>query len=266
MPTDVLVESLRERTRSVLWWTLGLVLLIAVTIAFYPSIRDDPALSDYAKDLPESLRALFAGGELDLASPTGYLNSQIFALTAPLVLLIFAIGAGSWAVAGEEERGTLELVLAHPVRRRDFVVQRFLALGVLVAVLGIALLAAVAVGSVLVNLDIAFGRLLAASVSVALLALVFGSLALAAGAIRPGRAQAIAISAGAAVIAWLLDGLGQAVDALDAWRPLSPYYQALGQNPLRDGPPWGGWSILAIATLVLIVLGAIGLERRDIRQ
>jgi len=266
MPTDVLVESLRERTRSVLWWTLGLVLLIAVTIAFYPSIRDDPALSDYAKDLPESLRALFVGGELDLASPTGYLNSQIFALTAPLVLLIFSIGAGSWAVAGEEERGTLELVLAHPVRRRDFVVQRFLALGVLVAVLGIALLAAVAVGSVLVNLDIAFGRLLAASVSVALLALVFGSLALAAGAIRPGRAQAIAISAGVAVIAWLLDGLGQAVDALDAWRPLSPYYQALGQNPLRDGAPWGGWSILAIATLVLIVLGAIGLERRDIRQ
>lgn len=175
MPTDVLVESLRERARSVLWWTLGLVLLIAVTIAFYPSIRDDPALSDYAKDLPESLRALFAGGELDLASPTGYLNSQIFALTAPLVLLIFSIGAGSWAVAGEEERGTLELVLAHPVRRREYVVQRFLALGVLVAVLGIALLAAVAVGSVLVNLDIAFGRLLAASVSVALLALVFGS-------------------------------------------------------------------------------------------
>lgn len=266
MPTDVLVESLRERMRSVLWWTLGLVLLIAVTIAFYPSVRDDPALSDYAKDLPESLRALFAGGELDLASPTGYLNSQVFALTAPLVLLIFAIGAGSWAVAGEEERGTLELVVAHPVHRRDYVVQRFFALAVLVGVLGIALLAAVAVGSVLVDLDIAFGRLVAASVSVALLALVFGSLALAAGAIRPGRAQAIAISAGAAVIAWLLDGLGQAVDALDAWRPLSPYYQALGQNPLRDGAPWGGWSILAIATLVLILFGAIGLERRDIRQ
>jgi ABC-2 type transport system permease protein len=266
MPTDVLVEALRERGRALVWWVLGLVLLLAVTIAFYPSIRDDPALSDYAKDLPESLRALFAGGELDLASPTGYLNSQIFALTAPLVVLIFAIGAGSGAVAGEEERGTLDLLLAHPVRRRDYVVQRALALSVLVATLGATLLAVVALGARLVDLDISFGRLAAASFSVTLLGIFFGSLALAAGAVRPGRAQAIAVSAGTAVVAWLLDGLGQAVGALDAWRPLSPYYQALGQSPLREGPPWGGWATLGIATLVVVVAGATGLERRDTRQ
>ena len=74
---------------------------------------------------------------------------------APLVLFIFAIGAGSGAVAGEEETGTLDLLLAHPLRRRDYVVQRFLALAVLVAALGIVLLAAVALGSLAVNLEIA---------------------------------------------------------------------------------------------------------------
>ena len=265
MPVDVLSQALRERTRSLSWWALGLALLIAVNIAFYPSIRDDRALSDYAKDLPESLRALFAGGELDLVSPAGYLNSQIFALMAPLVLLIFSIGAGSGAVAGEEEKGTLDLVLAHPVRRRDYVVQRSVALGVLVLVLAATLLVAVAIGSRLVDLDIGFGRLVAASVSVGLLAILFGSLALAVGAVRPGRASAVAISAGIAVVAWLLDGLGQAVDALDAWRPLSPYYQALGRNPLREGAPWSGWAILAIATAVIVAVGVIGLERRDTR-
>ena len=49
MPTEVLVETLRERLRSLLWWTLGLTATIALTVAFYPSIRDDPALSDYAQ-------------------------------------------------------------------------------------------------------------------------------------------------------------------------------------------------------------------------
>jgi hypothetical protein len=53
---------------------------------------------------------------------------------------------------------------------------------------------------------------------------------------------------------------------LEPWRPLSPYYQALGQNPLRNGAPWSGWAVLALATLALAVVGAIGLERRDIRQ
>jgi ABC-2 type transport system permease protein len=266
MPTEVLAEALKERRRSILWWVLGVAALVALTVAFYPSVRDDPALSDYAEDLPESLRGLFAGGELDLASPTGYLNSQIFSLMAPLILLIFAIGAGAGAVAGEEERGTLDLVLAHPVRRRDYVLQRFLALLVLVAVLALALLSTVAVGSWLVDLEIGFGKLLAASVSVGLLALLFGAVALAAGAIRPGRARAIAVAAGVAVAAWLLDGLGQAVAALDGWRPVSPYYQAIGTGPLREGAPWTGWGILAAATAVLVVAAAAGLERRDARQ
>lgn len=266
MQTEVLVETLRERRRSLVWWTLGLVGLIGVTVAFYPSIRDDPALSDYAKDLPESLRALFAGGELDLASPAGYLNSQVFALTAPLVFFVFAIGAGSGGVAGEEERGTLDFLLAHPVRRWDWVVQRFLALGASVAALTGVLLASVALGSRLVDLEIGFPKLLAASVSVGLLTLFFGTVALAVGALRPGRAQAIAVAAGLAVAAWLLDGLAQAVDVLDPVRALSPYYQALGRSPLREGAPWTGWAILVAATGALVVAAAAGLERRDLRQ
>lgn len=266
MPTEVLVETLRERRRSLLWWGLGLAALIALNVAFYPSIRDDPALSDYAKDLPESVRALFVGGELDIASPSGYLNSQIFALMAPLVMLIFTIGAGAGAVAGEEERGTLDLLLAHPLRRRDYVVQRFLALAALLAALTVTLLATVALGSRLVDLEIGFGKLAAASLSVALLALLFGATALAAGAVGPGRARAIAVAAGLAVAAWIFDGLAQAVDVLEPWRPLAPYYHALGQNPLREGAPWAGWAILAAATAALVACAAVGLERRGVRQ
>jgi ABC-2 type transport system permease protein len=266
MPTEVLVQSVRERGRSLLWWTLGIVGLVGVTVAFYPSIRGDAGLSNFGEDLPESLRALFVGGELDLASPVGYLNSQIYAALAPLLFLVFSIGAGAGAVAGEEERGALDLLLAEPVRRRDYVVQRFLALAALVAGLAVVLLATVALGSALVDLDIGFDKLLAASVSVALLAVLFGAVALAVGAIRPGRAAAIAAAAGLAVAAWLLDGLGQAVDALDPVRPLSPFYQALGRNPLRDGVPWTGWAVLLVGTLLLVVVAAVGLERRDVRQ
>jgi ABC-2 type transport system permease protein len=266
MPLEVLAETLRERRRTMLWWTLGLAALVALNVAFYPSVRDDPALSDYARDLPESVRALFAGGELDLASPTGYLNSQVFTLLAPLLLVIFAIGAGSAAVAGEEERGTLDLVLAHPIRRRNYVWQRFLALTVLLDALTTVLLATVALGSLAVDLEISFGKLAAASLSVGLLALLFAAVALAAGAIMPSRARAIAIAAGLAVAAWIFDGLARSVDALDAWRPLGPYYHALGRDPLREGAPWAGWAFLVAGTAIVAVLAAAGLERRDTRQ
>jgi ABC-2 type transport system permease protein len=265
MPLEVFAEGLRERRRSLLWWMLGLAALVTLNVAFYPSVRDDPALSDYARDLPESVRALLAGGELDLASPAGYLNSRIFALLAPLVVLIFAIGAGSSAVAGEEERGTLDLVLAHPIRRRDYVWQRLLAVTVLLGALTTVLLATVALGSLAVDFEISFGKLAAASVGVGLLALLFAAVALAAGAMMPGRARAIAIAAGLAVAAWIFDGLARSVDALDAWRPLGPYYHALGRDPLREGAPWSGWALLVAATAIVAVLAATGLERRDTR-
>jgi ABC-2 type transport system permease protein len=266
MPLEVFADALRERRRSLLWWTIGLAALVALNVAFYPSVRDDPALSGYAKDLPESVRALFAGGELDIASPAGYLNSRIFALMAPLLFLIVAIGAGSAAVAGEEERGTLELVLAHPVRRRDYVLQRFLALAVLLAALTTVLLATVALGSLAVDLEIGFGKLAVASLSVGLLALLFAAIALATGALAPGRARAIAVAGGLAVAAWIFDGLARSVDPLEGLRPLGPYYHALGQNPLREGAPSAGWALLIAAAAIASVLAAAGLERRDTRQ
>lgn len=266
MRTEVLAHALAERRRSLLWWSLGVLALVGLTVAFYPSIRDDPSINDYVDDLPESLRGLFAGGELDIASPAGYLNSQIYALMAPLVFLIFAVGAGSDAVAGEEERGILDFLLAQPLRRGGYVVQRLLALAILVVVLSLVLLATVELGSLAVDLEIGFENLVAASVSVALLALLFGTVALAAGSVRPGRSRAIAVAAGLAVASWLLDGLGQAVDALDPWRPLSPFYQAIGRNPLREGALWSGWGILLGVTLVAAAVALVGLSRRDLRQ
>lgn len=266
MAPELLAESLRSRRRSLVWWTLGIVALVALTVAFYPSVRDSSSLSDYGQDLPEGLRALFAGGELDISSPAGYLNSQIYALMAPLLLLVFSIGAGSGSVAGEEERGMLELLLAHPVRRRDYVLQRALSLLVVVGVLSLILLATVALGSLVVDLEIGFGKLVAATGSVALLSAFFGCLALAVGAVAPGRTRAIAVAAGLAAAAWIFDGLGQTVTALDGWRPISPYYQALGENPLREGVPWDGWALLICGIALLLVAAAAGLERRDVQQ
>ena len=266
MPTEILRETVWERRRSLLWWGLGLLGVIALNVAFYPSVRGDEALSDYAKDLPESVRALFAGGELDLASPVGYLNSQVFALTAPLLLTIFAIGAGAGAVAGEEERGTLDLLLAHPVRRREYVVQQWLAHLLLVGALTAVVLATVAIGSKLVDLEIGFWRVTSASVSVGLLAALFGAVALAFGALRPGRTRAIAVAAAVAAGSWIFDGLAQSVAALDGLRPLEPYYHAFGGSPLRDGAQWTGWAVLLAATLLLAAAAAAALERRDLRQ
>jgi ABC-2 type transport system permease protein len=266
MTAELIADSIRARRRSIAWWAFGIVAMVAVVVLLYPSVRDSGAgLDEYARELPEALRGLFTGGEIDMTSPIGYLNSQMFALMAPLLLIIFAIGFGSAAVAGEEEQGQLDLLLAHPVPRDRVVLARFAAMLALCACLSVVLCLSTAAGSLLVGLEIGLLPLLAVSLSVGLLAACFGSVAIVVGALRPGRGGAVAVSASVAIAAWLLDGLGQAVDALDAWRPISPFYRLIAANPLRDGMPWGGFAVVGATTLALAGLAVLALRRRDVQ-
>jgi ABC-2 type transport system permease protein len=266
MRAEVLREALTERRRFLAWWVVGLVAFVALQLVFYPSVRDATGLNDYSKDLSEAMRALFVGGETDLTSPVGYLNSQIFAFVGPLLLLIFAVGLGGGLIAGDEERGMLDYTLAQPVTRAALVGQRLAALAVATGLITLVLALTIAVVSPVFDLRIGFWNLLAASVSCGLLGLLYGALAIGFGALMPGRSRAMAIPGALAVAAWVLDGLAQAVEGLEPWRPLSPFYQALGHAPLRDGAPWGGWALLVAATVVVGGAAVLALQRRDIRQ
>lgn len=266
MNAEIILESSREHRRSLVWWGVGITLFIGINLVFYPSIRDSTGLSDYSKDMPEAVRALFVGGELDLTSPSGYLNSQIFALMAPTLLTIFAVSAGAAAIAGDEERGLLDLRLAQPVTRGSLVLQQFFWLVLGTLILAVVLAGTVALGSIPFDLTISFGKVVAATVSTALFALLFGALALAVGGTTPGKARAIAVAAAAATVSWVLDGLSKAVSWLDPFQDISPYYQAFGQNPLTNGAPWLGWTFLAAAIAVLVGVAVLGLSRRDVRQ
>jgi hypothetical protein len=63
--------------------------------------------------MPKAYKALFTVGGGDLSTPTGYLNTELMSLMAPLLVLLYAITAGANGIAGEEDRHTAP----RPVRR-----------------------------------------------------------------------------------------------------------------------------------------------------
>ena len=44
---SVLLKTLRDQRRSLGWWVLGMVTLISVTVAFYPSFSEAPEFDDW---------------------------------------------------------------------------------------------------------------------------------------------------------------------------------------------------------------------------
>lgn len=53
-----------------------------------------------------------------LARPRDHLDLYFNYMT--VIIGIFAVGAAAGLLAGDEERGTLDLILAHPVSRSSF--------------------------------------------------------------------------------------------------------------------------------------------------
>src|SRR5829696_3377359 len=108
----------RDQRRAHLAWATGIVAVMVVTAAFWPSIEGTDSFDDVIEDLPANLQALIGAREgVSLGTPAGYLNARVFATVLPVLLTVYGISRGARAVAGSEEDGTLELMLANPVSR-----------------------------------------------------------------------------------------------------------------------------------------------------
>jgi ABC-2 type transport system permease protein len=260
MLRSVLVKTIRDARRALVWWSLGMLGVVLLTVGFWPSVRDSPELERFARNAPDVLKA-FTGGELDFATPIGYLEARLFALIVPVLFLIYAIGAGARAIAGEEEAGTLDLLLSLPLSRARLVLEKAAALGLQLGALALVLLAFVVAAAALVSMDVSAARIGAAVVTAYLLAVAHGALALAIGAGTGKRAVALGIAASVAVAGYLLDGLAQFVDALEPWRVLSPFDWA--GHPLRNGLG-AGTAALAVAAVVAAAAALPLFARRDV--
>lgn len=264
MRAPVLARALRDLARSLVWWALGLVGLSAMMVGVYPSVRDNPAVSSIAENYPEALRELFSfGGGFDYSSPAGYLGIELFSFMVPLLLIIAAVATGAGGIAGEEDRGTMELLLANPLTRRRIVLEKAGAMVVEAALLGAVLWIALTAGAAIVGMEVSAMRIAAAVTAAALLAAAFGAVALLAGAALGRRGAAIGVTAALAVAAYLVNSLAGLVDALERLRPLTPFFHYEHPDPLRNGFAWGHLAVLAVIAVVAAVAAAIAFDRRD---
>jgi ABC-2 type transport system permease protein len=265
MLRNTFLRTLRDARRSLVWWSVGLIGLAALMIAVYPTVRDNPDLNELVQDYPEALKAFIAfGGEVDYASGAGYLGSELFSFMVPLLLTIASIGAGARAIAGEEERGTLELLLANPVSRGRLVVEKLAALIAEVALLAVVLWLALLVGAATVGMEVSAGHLAAATASAGLLAVAFGAIALLVGAATGSRGIAIGVAAAGAVAAYLVSSLAALVEFLEPIRSASPFYHYVASDPLRHGLGLGHVSFLLALAAAAAALAVFAFQRRNL--
>lgn len=259
----VIKWTLWQRRWSTFWWCVGIVGLIVLTLALYPTIRDQAAqLNKSFGSLSHSTLALFGG--TDFFSPVGYLNSQLIYFTVPLLLAILSIGLGNSLIGREEADTTLEALLARPVSRTRLLNAKAFA-GILnlffVTLVGTA---ATILLAKLVNMGIPLGFIGEACFACFMLVLTFGAVAFLLSATGRGRAASLGIAVVYAIGGYIIGSLSSTVHWLKDPSLIFPYHYYRTADILRGTFDWSSIFFFAAFTVGCGILAWLSFRRRDL--
>jgi ABC-2 type transport system permease protein len=259
---SVFAKGLRDQRWALVGWGFGVLLLVVVEAAVWPSMRDMPDLDKFLGNYPEAMRDLFNVQEMQTGP--GFMNAELFTLMLPMIFIFYGVSRGARMVAGEEEAGYLEAVLVTPVSTRSVLLQKAAALATGLLALGVVLAVVLAACSAVLGMGIDAPDILAGCLAMVMLGLEFGGFSLAIGAATGRRAWAIGLAGAAAVGAYILYALALIVDSVEPYGPLSPFHQALQNGPLAGAVPLAiAW--VALGAILVVAAALPAFDRRDLR-
>lgn len=264
MLRSVLLKTLRDQRRSLLAWAVSIVLLVMMYGSFWPSIEGQPSMNDFLNQMPETLRSMMLMSGADMSTPSGYVQIELLSFMGPILVILYAVSAGNAAVAGEEDRHTMDLLLANPISRTRLVLDKVGAMVIGILLITTVTGAALLLSGPLFGLTIPADKAMASMLHLALLGLVFGSLALAIGAATGRTGVSRGVPGLVAVLAYIVNALGPMVSWLEPIQKLSPFYQYASHDPLRNGVSGPGVMVALLTIAALVMIAVWGFRRRDV--
>jgi ABC-2 type transport system permease protein len=254
-----------RRSRSLLLW-IGLVsaFYAGFITAFYPTILENAEQFEQMLSIyPEELMAAF-GISGSLGDPGTFLNSYVFQFLWPLVAAIAAITMAT-RLAADVDRGFLELPLSTRLPRL-----RYLGATIGSQVVGMAVLAAMTIGSVLVvdlfiEPDFAFDRLALAGIHACAFGLAICAVTALLAVLLLDRARAGGLVAGILIVMYLVNVIAQLSPDLRGLADLSAFHYFDLRSLISSGA-YPGTDSLVYVTVAIIgwALALLTFRRRDL--
>jgi ABC-2 type transport system permease protein len=258
--------TLRRFRGQILGWGLTLSLLVLMIVGIFDSIAmQQEQIEQLIASYPRELMAFFGAADsmFSMFTAEGFLAMEFFSLM-PVVLGIFAVLMGSGLLVSDEEKGTLDLIMAHPVSRSKLFMGRLLAfVTATVGILAVIWLAFI----VTMNwstLSIGGAELGRPLLSLLAVLLVFSTLALLLSMVLPSRRLAASVSGLLLVASYFVTSLARINEDLETLARFSPlnYHQTEKAFQQFNAQWFAG--LLAVAAL-FSALAWWRFQRRDIR-
>lgn len=244
-------------------WAMGIFLWALVVMSLWDTVQSEQEqFQQLLSSYPPEFTAIF-GDMATFTTPAGYLSLEFFTLM-PLLIGVLAVLGGSWLIAGDEERGVLDLYLAHPIRRLEYFAGRAAGqVGLTALVLGVGWIG-LAIPIERSSIDIPLGKLVFPFLSLFALLFVYFGLGLLLSQLFPSGRLAAMVTGLALFGGYIVTILGRLSDDYLPVTRFTPFTYYQGGDALVE-MRWDWFAGLMALALAFILAGAVAFHRRDIR-
>ena len=243
-------------------WAVPLGLMSVMEVAIFPSIQGSTQLDELIKAYPDALKQAFGISDLSFRTIQGYLAAELFSLIVPFATSYFVIHALTAGICGAEQRGSLDVLLSAPVRRRHVLAGWFAGTAVTLLCIALLLGAITQLAAVVVGVDLPVGDTLAGVLNLWPLGVFFGGVTLLLAGVWRRTGAVTGGAAGVLVAMYLVEVLGKLSDAMAKVDGLSAFHYY--GSAIEDGLRPGAFAGLILAGLVLAAAGTLLFEHRDV--
>jgi ABC-2 type transport system permease protein len=256
-------HTLRRMRGQIIGWGIGLTLYGLLMVSLYDSIVGIEGFQELMASYPQELMAFFGDDMLSITTPKGYIGLYYFNYMT-IIIGIFAVGACASLLVGDEEKGLLDLVMAHPVSRTALFWGRLLGFAATTVVILLVGWLSWLIPSGSSGLDLAWIELLRPFLPLFAELLLFGTLALLLSLLLPSVRIAGMITGGLLIANYLLIGLANINEDLKSVIEFTPLHYYQGGDAITE-LNWGWLAGLLAVSAAFVLLARWRFQRRDIR-
>ena len=255
-------HELTSRWVAILGWGIGLTLFASMYIGVYPDMADEMgSLADLS---------IYQAMGIDLASFAGFIASVVVQIL-PIILGIYVILLATGTLVGEEEAGTLELIVAMPLKRWQIVSMKTVALLIVILLIiiifgaGSAFVLDAVTRSTSIAIDVTPMQLFIALLGTYPLMLAIFGISLFLGAFMPTRRSALVVMFSFYLASYVANSLAGLIESMEWLDRLSLFsYIDTSASVFADGLNIGNMSFLIIIAVVFFALALWSFEGRNI--
>ncbi len=254
-------KTLYDKRWFIFGWSLGLIAMCALTIAFFPTIKD--SATQLFQNIPKQFQNL-VGDTSSYSTITGYIGSGIFELRIPMLTLPMSIILAVGLTVSEESSGKMYQLLAQPVSRSKIVLQKWLSLLIITTVIFAMMTVGIIVTTLLIKEHVPYAKLGMFTLMCWLMSMAVSGICFMVGAASGRKGLTIFVSSFVAFGGYLISSFATQVSWLKNLDYISLFHYYHPSIITKQGLVFSHILVLVTVSIVSIIIATIGFANRDI--